>query len=107
MLWSIHCLDGDDVTEKRAALAADHSAHLRTAEPAPLVYGPLLDDAGEHGVGSFFLIDAPDRAAAEHWVEADPFHQGGVWQTVQVHAFRQSPNAPVQIPVAAAATSSS
>lgn len=107
MLWSIHCLDGDEVTEQRAALASEHSAHLRGAEPAPLVYGPLLDDSGEHGVGSLFLIDVPDRAAAERWVEADPFHRGGVWGTVRVHAFRQSPNAPVQIPVAAPATSAS
>ncbi|MFJ1751577.1 YciI family protein [Kitasatospora sp. NPDC088134] len=102
MLWTIHCLDGDDVTAQRAALGPEHSAHLRTARPTALVYGPLLDDAGEQGVGSLFLIDVPDRAAAERWIEADPFHRGGVWTQVRVHAFRQSPNAPVQLPLTAA-----
>ncbi|MCX4746049.1 YciI family protein [Kitasatospora sp. NBC_01287] len=98
MFWTIHCLDGADVTEQRKALGAEHSAHLKTARPAPLVYGPLLADDGESGVGSLFIIDAPDRAAAERWVEADPFRRGGVWQEVRIHLFRQSANAPVQLP---------
>ncbi|HEY1094915.1 MAG TPA: YciI family protein [Glycomyces sp.] len=99
MLFVLHCLDGVDGTGRRPALMAEHSARLRTASPKPLVYGPLLSDDGERGVGSLFIIDVPDRAAAEAWADADPFRTGGVWQEVRVHRFRQSANAPVRLPV--------
>lgn len=97
MLFTIYCLDGDAAAEHRAALLAEHSAHLKSAEPRPLVYGPLLSDDGEHGIGSLFIIDVPDRAAAERWAGADPFYRS-VWHEVRVHRFRQSANAPVRLP---------
>lgn len=99
MLFTIHCLDGDDGAERRTEQMAAHSARLRTASPKPLVYGPLLSDDGERGIGSLFIVDVPDRAAALEWIDADPFRTGGVWQEVRVHRFRQSANAPVQLPV--------
>jgi uncharacterized protein YciI len=98
VLFVIHCLDGADAAERRAALVSEHSARLRAVPSKPLVYGPLVDDDGERGVGSLFVIDVPDRAAAEAWAEADPFRTGGVWREVRVHRFRQSANAPVQLP---------
>jgi uncharacterized protein YciI len=100
VLFIVHCLDGDDAAERRAALMSEHSARMRTAKPRPLVYGPLLSDDGQRGIGSLFVLDVPDRDAAQAWAEADPFHAGGVWGEVRVHRFRQSANAPVQLPAA-------
>ena len=99
MLWIVHCLDAKDAAERRTALTPTHSAHLRTVAARPIVYGPLLSDDGATGVGSMFVIDVPDRATAQRWVETDPFGSGGVWGEVRIHAFGPSANAPVQLPV--------
>ncbi|WP_354641716.1 YciI family protein [Kitasatospora camelliae] len=101
VLWTLHCLDGPGAAGRRDELRPAHSARLGTADPAPLLYGPLLADDGVTQLGSLFLIEAPDRATVRRWVDEDPFTAGGVWQEVRIHALRLSDRSPVRIPTPA------
>lgn len=91
MIWSIVCLDGPDAARLRAALRAAHSAYLRDADVGMVACGPLTDDDGEP-VGSLFIIEADDRAAAERFNREDPFGLAGLWKEVTIHQFEPSKN---------------
>jgi uncharacterized protein len=39
-------------------------------------------------VGSVLLVDFPDRAALDAWIQADPYVTGGVWAEIEVAPFR-------------------
>jgi uncharacterized protein YciI len=39
-------------------------------------------------VGSIMLVDFPDRAAVDDWLERDPYVTGGVWKEIEVKPFR-------------------
>ena len=91
MIWSIVCLDGPDAARLRAAHRAEHAAYLRDADVGVMTCGPLTDDDGEP-VGSLFVIEAEDRAAAERFSAADPFAVTGMWSEVTIHGFEPSRN---------------
>ena len=52
--------------------------------------GAILNDAGEM-IGSTCIVDFPDRAALDHWLQTDPYIIGKVWQRLEVHPFRCAP----------------
>jgi uncharacterized protein len=90
MLFVVHALDKKDGVETRAKHYRDHRAHLDRA-PAEGVQvvsaGPLVAEDGETPIGSLLVFDAPSRAAVEAFCNVDPYRVGGVWQTVQIHAY--------------------
>jgi uncharacterized protein YciI len=52
-----------------------------------LVGGAMLSGSGDM-VGSMMLVDFPDRAAVDDWLEHDPYVTGGVWKEIEVQPFR-------------------
>jgi uncharacterized protein YciI len=52
-----------------------------------LVGGAILNEAGDM-IGSMLLVEFPERAAVETWLEADPYVTGGVWKEIEVSPFR-------------------
>ncbi|GES33857.1 YciI family protein [Streptomyces angustmyceticus] len=100
MLWVIHCLDGPDTAELRAATRPAHSARLRTADLRPVLYGPLVPDDGAGAIGSLLVVEAPTRQAVADFVARDPFTVAGVWDRVSIHAFTASERSPVRLPPA-------
>ena len=90
MLFSIHALDKPDIAEKRKAVHGDHIAHLKSAKNFGVtvtVGGPLVADDGKSSIGSLIVVEAPDRAAAENFSRADPFHKSGIWAKVEIQRF--------------------
>ncbi len=85
MLFAISCFD------KPGSLAlrqATRPAHLDFVTGQHVVIGgPLLDAEGQP-CGSLLLFEAPDRAAAEAFVAADPYGQAGLFERVTIHGFR-------------------
>lgn len=83
--------DGTD-EEAIARRARVRPTHLEAIAPFVeagnvLVGGAMLSGAGEM-VGSMLLLDFPDRAALDAWLERDPYVTGGVWKEIQVEPFR-------------------
>ncbi|WP_138381419.1 YciI family protein [Luteithermobacter gelatinilyticus] len=80
-------------------LAYDKPGNLevrKTTRPAHLAYvaesgavrlaGPQLDEQQEPR-GSLLIIEAADRAAAERFVENDPYRQAGLFERVEIVPF--------------------
>jgi uncharacterized protein YciI len=90
MLFVVHALDRKDGLQTRAKHYRDHRAHLdrAPAEGIKIVCaGTLVEDDGETPLGSLLVFDAADRAAVEAFCDVDPYHVGGVWETVRIHAY--------------------
>jgi uncharacterized protein YciI len=90
MLFSVFTLDNPAATDKRKAVHGAHVAHLKNAKDYGVtitVGGPLVSDDGATSIGSLMILEAPDRASAEKFNCADPFHQNGVWGKVEIRRF--------------------
>ena len=69
----------DGGLEAREAAMDAHQAYLRATEPQIRFSGPLLADDGKTPAGAMALIDAPDKAAAQAWVDNEGYNQGGAF----------------------------
>jgi len=87
MLFVIQCIDKPGVAAVRAAHMQAHRDYTASTPIRIVLSGPLTDDDGDSVIGSFFLVDANDRAQVEQFQAADPLFQAGIWASIQVHAF--------------------
>ena len=90
MLFVIHGFDKKDNGALRQKTYEAHKAFLNDLTPygvTMVLSGPLTDDRGGQMIGSFMLVDAPNRAHVEAFHHADPFFQAGVWEHITVTAF--------------------
>src|SRR5262245_62659346 len=90
MLFSVFTLDNPDAADKRRIVHGAHIAHLKSAKDYGVtitVGGPLVSDDGANPIGSLMVLEAPDRASAERFNRADPFHQNGVLGKIEIRRF--------------------
>ena len=99
MLFVIHALDRSGGLQTRARFYRAHRIHLDQAEQYNVdvvTAGTLVADDGETPVGSVFVIDAKDRAAADAFTRSDPYHVNDVWETVQIHVYNKKRGTPIE-----------
>ena len=87
MLYALLCTDKPHSLDLRMKMRADHLAYLN----GPLVNlkaaGPFLDDAG-NPTGSLVIIEAADMAAAKIVAANDPYNLAGLFDHVEIKAWR-------------------
>jgi uncharacterized protein YciI len=92
VIFVVLCLDKPDALPRRLVAIDAHRAYLAD-NPHPvrtLVSGPLVSDDGTGAMkGSFFMVEAPDRAAVRAWQADDPLASADVWGSVTVEAFHK------------------
>ena len=64
----------------RMATRPKHLEHLEAIKSKIAVCGPQLSDDEQTMIGSFFIFDVPNRAAAEELVAADPYTKAGLFE---------------------------
>ncbi len=89
MIYVITCIDKTDALPRRLASIDAHRDFLAShGHPvSTLVSGPLVSEDGETMKGSFFMVEAENRAAIEAWQAEDPLASADVWGGVIVEAF--------------------
>ena len=90
MLFVIHALDKAGALQTRLSHYDAHKAFLADTSPHGIkivMSGPLVADDGTTMIGSFFLVEARDRAAVERFNAADPFQAAGIWKDVTITGF--------------------
>lgn len=75
----------------RASVRPRHLEELaRHVESGAVQYaGAMLDDEGTPHASILFL-EAPDRAAVQALLDADPYTEAGVWASFEIHPFRRA-----------------
>ena len=102
MLWIIYCEDKDEgAAEIRAAVRDEHLAYLESHEEILVLGGALIADDGVGRLGSVFLVNLPDRTAAEKLTLEEPFRKAGLFKRVTVTRMRKGQFNPRAAPATA------
>lgn len=88
MIFSIHCVDKTDAVGVRAATRPAHVEYLTSLGKTLILGGPFLDDDGTTPTGSFLLVEAADKAAAEALAAGDPYAKAGLFASTTIKPFR-------------------
>jgi uncharacterized protein YciI len=88
MIFAITCIDRTDATGVRAATRPAHVDFLKSLGKSLVLAGPFLADDGATPTGSFLLLEAADKAAAEAIAAQDPYAGAGLFATVTVQPYR-------------------
>ena len=87
MLFVITAFDRPGALERRLRVRPAHLAYLKSQAARIKVGGPLLND-NDQPIGSLLVIEADDRNAAETFADSDPYRTEGVFERVEIRAWR-------------------
>jgi uncharacterized protein YciI len=73
----------------RMATRPKHLEHLEAIKSKIVFCGPQLSDDGQTMIGSLFVFELPDRAAAEEMVKSDPYYKAGLFESTVIRAFKR------------------
>ncbi|MEQ8193803.1 MAG: YciI family protein [Rhodospirillales bacterium] len=88
MLFAIKILDKPDAAHLRDVLRKEHLDYLAQFDNAMIFDGPFLTDDGSRELGSFRIMDAPNRQAAQDHVDREPFVTGGLQHGERICRFQ-------------------
>jgi uncharacterized protein YciI len=81
------CTDKPGHLAVRTANREAHLAHIRDSGVVEMA-GPFLSPEGEM-CGSLVVLEVPDLAAAEAWAAADPYARAGLFERVEIRAWKK------------------
>lgn len=86
-MYCVMCIDKPD---SGALRQENRPAHLEYVVSQNYVKmgGPLVGDDGETMIGSLLLLDVDNRAAAQAFVDNDPYHKAGLFERIEVQRFK-------------------
>ena len=87
MWFMIHNLNAPDALERRADHVEAHWDYLRAAQDRLITAGPYFSADGETRIGSIFIVDCPDAAAAERWIAEEPFTKHVLYTSHTIHVY--------------------
>jgi len=90
MLFVICNIDKPDTAALRAANRPAHLAYLDEIAPKLKLAGPFLSDDGQDMIGSLWIVEAPDRAAALRLATGDPYAKAGLFESQTATPWRQA-----------------
>lgn len=88
--WLVRCTYGPDALSKREGAMAAHIAFLDARKDQIRFVGPLLADDGVTPIGSWMMIDAPDRESAEAFNAEEGFNVAGMFSDIEVKRFAET-----------------
>lgn len=86
-LFLINARDKANSLELRKAVRGAHLDYARQIMDRIQVAGPVLNHAGEMA-GSTLIIEFDSLEAAQDWAANDPYAKAGLFETVEVTAFK-------------------
>ncbi|SNT22584.1 YciI family protein [Tropicimonas sediminicola] len=87
MLYALICQDKPGALETRKSNRTAHLDYI-AATGVVLQAGPFLDAAGEM-CGSLVVLDVEELAAAEAWAANDPYAKAGLFESVEIRAWKK------------------
>ncbi len=91
MQFLVICKDGTDANamDRRLAARPAHFERMRKEkEIGTFIMGGAILDEHDQMVGSSLYVNMKDRATLDQWLAEDPYTQGDVWQSFEVHVMK-------------------
>ncbi|CUH45278.1 MULTISPECIES: YciI family protein [Ruegeria] len=86
MLIALIARDKDGALQTRLDNRAAHLAYIEETGVVAQA-GPLLD--GDAMIGSLIILEVEDMAAAQNWADNDPYAKAGLFQSVDLIAWKK------------------
>ena len=83
MQFIVKAYDGEGMLKKRMAVRPRHLEGMKALGKRIICAGGLLDGEGRMK-GSALVLDFPDRAALDEYLQNEPYVTEGVWQKIEV-----------------------
>jgi hypothetical protein len=90
MLFVIICRDRPGVAALRAELRPRHLEWAKAYSSQIKLAGPFLSEDGQTMLGSMFIAEFADRAAAQAFNLDDPYTKGGLFSSVEISPWRRT-----------------
>lgn len=87
-MFVCECIDGPDAAALRKQSAAAHHTYQGSIIDKYVAHGPLRSDDGATLIGSLFILEVADRAAAEKLVGDEPMTVTGVFSEINIYRWR-------------------
>jgi uncharacterized protein len=87
MIFAILLIDRPGTAELRLKVRPEHRAYLGLQAERIAFAGPLTSEDGQTTVGSLLVMDFPNRAAADEWLNNEPFMKAGLYEKPVIHVF--------------------
>ena len=88
MFFAVVCWDRPGVGELREKTRPAHLEYLKRYAGTIHAGGPF-ENADGGIAGTLFIIDVPDEASARAFVDNEPFHKAGVFESSRLRRWRQ------------------
>ena len=89
MLYILYNEDRPDGLAVREATRDAHLAYLERHKDKLVLGGGLLSEDGKMRLGSVFILNVPDRKAAEAFSAEEPFRKAGLFRTTKITRMRR------------------
>lgn len=94
MFYVAICLDKPGSQQVRLTNRAAHLDYLRANASAIKVCGPFIAEDGTM-TGSMLVLEAEDRTAVDSILAKDPYRGAGLFDTIDVRAWRWVVGSPI------------
>ena len=88
MHWMVKCRAKPGTDDLRKAAIPAHKAHLDKYRAVTWFSGPIFTDDGASAIGSLRFVEFPDRAAAQAYIDADPYATAGIFAHVDIQRWQ-------------------
>jgi uncharacterized protein YciI len=89
MLWAISRVAGPSFAEEREKGLQPHLDYLHSQKGILVLSGATLSDDGKDYTGSLLIVNVASRAAAQAFVDGDPFQKAGMFTNVKITRMRK------------------
>ena len=83
MQFLVKAYDGEGMLNKRMEVRARHLEGMKVLGRQVICAGGLLNEDGKMK-GSALVMEFPDRAALDQYLENEPYVVEGVWQKIEI-----------------------
>jgi|SRR5919199_1178874 uncharacterized protein YciI len=88
MKFALQCILARNSSDRRIALRGEHLRYVEAHKKQIFCGGPTLDDNGNPEM-MLIILDVPDLASAETFIQAEPYNRAGVFERVIIRQWRQ------------------
>jgi uncharacterized protein len=81
-------LDGPDGAERRKTAGSAHHNYQKGVMDTFVARGPMRSDDASKVIGTTYVIQVKDRAAAEAFIAAEPLNRAGVFSEIRIDRWR-------------------
>lgn len=86
-IFALYCVDKPNSLDLRMANREAHLAYVGGFRDQLRLAGPMLDEGGDMA-GSIILLEMETLAEAQAFAAGDPYNKAGLFERVDVTAFR-------------------